>query len=142
MHAINEREQLYSVVAQLLGTGIFFGMLMGGVSSMLTNADELRGEFTHRFNVIRKYLVIPHASDRIAAQCSAPCYQQNFYVQRELACSEDLYDQVSSHYQYLWLRWNGSTVHNTFVDLPFSLQAEVSKQCYEVIFIKVWSHLD
>ena len=36
-----------------------------------------------------------------------------------------------------WLRWHGSTVENNFVDLPFSLQAEVAFQCYEKIFQKV-----
>ena len=138
IHAINEREQLYSVVAQLLGTGVFFGMLMGGVSSMLTNADELRGEFTHRFNVIRRYLVsVLHLHDNNKSIHVASSYCVDIYLQRELACSEDLFEQVSSHYQYLWLRWHGSTVENNFVDLPFSLQAEVAFQCYEKIFQKV-----
>ena len=54
---MNIQEQWFSIIAMLVGIGVFFGMLLGGVTSMLTNFDEQRGRYSHRFNVVREYLV-------------------------------------------------------------------------------------
>ena len=41
----------------LIGEGVFFGMILGGMASMLTNFDAQRARYTHRFNVIKQSLV-------------------------------------------------------------------------------------
>ena len=55
--AVNEREKWFAIAAMLVGIVVFFGMILGGMASMLTNFDAQRARYTHRFNVIKDSLV-------------------------------------------------------------------------------------
>ena len=57
IHAVTVAEQVFSIVVMFLGISVLFGMLLGGITSMLTNFDEQRGLYAHRFRVIKTHLV-------------------------------------------------------------------------------------
>ena len=40
IHAVTVAEQVFSIVVMFLGISVLFGMLLGGITSMLTNFDE------------------------------------------------------------------------------------------------------
>ena len=44
----------------MFGIAVFFGMILGGMASMLTNFDAQRARYTHRLNVIKQSLVSMH----------------------------------------------------------------------------------
>ena len=50
-------EKAYAIIAMMTGIGIYFGMLLGGLTSMLTNLDQNRARYVHRFNVIQDEIV-------------------------------------------------------------------------------------
>ena len=60
--ANNPRETLFSCLAMVLGIAIYFGMLLGGLTSIMTNSDKRRGLFLHRFLVIKQFLVLSFLS--------------------------------------------------------------------------------
>ena len=57
IYAVNLTEKWFSIFAMLGGICAFFGMLLGGLTSMLTNFDALRARFVHRLQTIKGNLV-------------------------------------------------------------------------------------
>ena len=41
----------------LAGIAVFFGMLLGGMTSVLTNMDARRADYVHRFHTIQTNMV-------------------------------------------------------------------------------------
>ena len=41
----------------LVGIGLFFGFILGGMASMLTNLDSQRARYIHHLNVIKDHMV-------------------------------------------------------------------------------------
>nr|XP_054756976.1 uncharacterized protein LOC129263078 [Lytechinus pictus] len=99
--AVNEKEKWFSIGAMLLGIVVFFGMILGGMASMLTNFDAQRARYTHRFNVIKDSL-------------------------KDQSVPEDLQKQVIGYYEYLWVRKKGVTDDSLINALPLTFHAEVS----------------
>ncbi|XP_035668949.1 uncharacterized protein LOC118411052 [Branchiostoma floridae] len=67
IHAKSLSEKAYSIAAMLAGVAVFFGMILGGMTSMLTNMDSQRAQFTHRLDTIKQYLIeedIPETQQR------------------------------------------------------------------------------
>ena len=50
-------EKAFSVLAMLVGISLFFGLILGGMASMLTNSDAKQARYEHRLQVIKKHLV-------------------------------------------------------------------------------------
>ena len=50
-------EKFFSIVAMMTGIAIYFGMLLGGLTSILTNLDQNRARYVHRFNVVQDEIV-------------------------------------------------------------------------------------
>ncbi|XP_077978719.1 uncharacterized protein LOC144434138 [Glandiceps talaboti] len=101
IHSINENERWFSVFAMILGIFTFFGMILGGMASMLTNFDGQRARYTHRLNVIKDHL-------------------------NDLTVPEELQKLVTGYYEYLWVRKKGCHSEGLFDALPLTFQAEVS----------------
>ncbi|XP_071497085.1 uncharacterized protein [Diadema antillarum] len=99
--AANELEKWFSIFSMLLGIVVFFGMILGGMASMLTNFDAQRARYTHRFNVIKDTL-------------------------KDQTVPEDLQKQVIGYYEYLWVRKKGVTDESLINALPLTFHAEVS----------------
>ncbi|XP_071795542.1 uncharacterized protein [Asterias amurensis] len=99
--AVNISEKWVSIVAMLIGEGVFFGMILGGMASMLTNFDAQRARYTHRFNVIKQSL-------------------------RDETVTDDLQRQVVGYYEYLWFRKKGVTDDSLINAMPLTFHAEVS----------------
>ena len=57
VRAVTVNEQAVSIIVMFLGIAVLFGMLLGGITSMLTNFDEQRGQYAHRFHIIKSHLV-------------------------------------------------------------------------------------
>ncbi|XP_022094111.1 uncharacterized protein LOC110981133 isoform X3 [Acanthaster planci] len=99
--AVNAGEKWVSILAMLIGEGVFFGMILGGMASMLTNFDAQRARYTHRFNVIKQSL-------------------------KDETVTEDLQRQVVGYYEYLWFRKKGVTDDSLINAMPLTFHAEVS----------------
>lgn len=54
---MTEEEKWFSVCAMLVGIGLFFGFILGGMASMLTNLDSQRARYIHHLNVIKDRMV-------------------------------------------------------------------------------------
>lgn len=54
---MTEEEKWFSVCAMLVGIGLFFGFILGGMASMLTNLDSQRARYIHHLNVIKDHMV-------------------------------------------------------------------------------------
>lgn len=57
LHAATIGEKWFSIFAMLTGIGLFFGFILGGMASMLTNLDSRRMRYTHHFDVIKDHMV-------------------------------------------------------------------------------------
>ena len=57
LHAVTMEEKWFSTVAMLVGIGLFFGFILGGMASMLTNLDSQRARYIHHLNVIKDHMV-------------------------------------------------------------------------------------
>ena len=50
-------EKWFAICSMLMGIVVFFGVILGGMASQLTNLDTERAQYSHRLNVIKKHLV-------------------------------------------------------------------------------------
>jgi len=41
----------------MVGIGLFFGFILGGMTSMLNNLDSQRASYIHHLNVIKDHMV-------------------------------------------------------------------------------------
>ena len=57
IHATTLREKWFSVLAMLVGIALFFGLILGGMASMLTNLDSQRARYIHHLSVIKDHMV-------------------------------------------------------------------------------------
>ena len=57
LYAITQEEKWFSTGAMLVGIGLFFGLILGGMASMLTNLDSQRARYIHHLNVIKDHMV-------------------------------------------------------------------------------------
>ncbi|KAI8478218.1 hypothetical protein Bbelb_440550 [Branchiostoma belcheri] len=111
VHAKELSEKAYSIAAMLAGVAVFFGMILGGMTSMLTNMDSQRARFTHRLDTIKQYLIeedIPETQQR----------------------------QIMNYYNYFWIRKRGVQSEGIFDILPFTFRAEISFQTNKGILDK------
>ncbi|XP_022782902.1 cyclic nucleotide-gated cation channel alpha-3-like [Stylophora pistillata] len=101
LHAETIGEKWFSIIAMLTGIGLFFGLIFGGMASMLTNLDSRRMRYTHHFDVIKDHLV-------------------------DMKISADIRSRVLAYYEYLWTHNRGERGDGMFSDLPLTFQAELS----------------
>ena len=57
LHAITLEEKWISIFSMLVGIGLFFGLILGGMASMLTNLDSARARYIHHLKVIKDHMV-------------------------------------------------------------------------------------
>ena len=57
LHAVTLEEKWFSIFAMLVGIGLFFGFILGGMASMLTNLDSQRARYIHHLDVIKDHMV-------------------------------------------------------------------------------------
>ncbi|XP_035674113.1 potassium voltage-gated channel subfamily H member 7-like [Branchiostoma floridae] len=111
VHAQTLSEKAYSIVAMLAGVAVFFGMILGGMTSMLTNMDSQRAGFTHRLDTIKQYLI-------------------------EEDIPENAQQQIMNYYNYFWIRKRGVQSEGIFDILPFTFRAEIAFQTNKGILEK------
>ncbi len=58
MKAENVGEKWFSIATMIMGMAVFYGMLLGAMTSILTNIGTRQAKYMHRFGTIKKYLVI------------------------------------------------------------------------------------
>ncbi|XP_055341879.1 uncharacterized protein LOC129590595 isoform X2 [Paramacrobiotus metropolitanus] len=103
VHAITFPEMVFSVVAQLAGMIVLFGIIQGGITSMLTNFDTIQFRYKHRVAAITQYL-------------------------RDQNQSTELVRNVTDFYDYLWKRSKGMSSSGLFDQLPFALRSEIAME--------------
>ncbi|CAH3024940.1 unnamed protein product, partial [Porites evermanni] len=101
LHAVTEGEKWFSVCAMLVGIGLFFGFILGGMASMLTNLDSQRARYIHHLNVIKDHM-------------------------NDMKISSSIRSRVMAYYEYLWTHNRGVSGVGMFDDLPLTFQAELS----------------
>ena len=57
VHAVTLEEKWFSIISMLVGIGLFFGLILGGIASMLTNLDSGRARYIHHVNAIKDHMV-------------------------------------------------------------------------------------
>ncbi|XP_014676533.1 PREDICTED: cyclic nucleotide-gated cation channel alpha-3-like [Priapulus caudatus] len=102
LSATNLEERWFAVLTMLAGISVFFGMLLGGLTSMLTNLDSQRATYVHRLQSVMDQM-------------------------KELRIAKDLQNLVSGYYNYMWISKMGVQQDDIFAQLPLCLQAEVSR---------------
>uniref|UniRef100_A0A4W4EST5 Cyclic nucleotide-binding domain-containing protein n=1 Tax=Electrophorus electricus TaxID=8005 RepID=A0A4W4EST5_ELEEL len=105
IHAMNEREVIVAAAVMVLGLVAFLGVVVTGMSSIISNLDTRRGRFCHRMDSICLYM-------------------------KYMGLPEDIQTWVQKYYDYLWIYRKGSNVAGLFDDLPFALHSDVSSVCY------------
>ena len=74
LQAQNVTEESYSIFSMLVGTVVYFGMLLGGLTSILTTWDQPRGYFYHKYGVIKNHLVsLSDITSEIIDHHARPC---------------------------------------------------------------------
>ncbi|XP_068723461.1 cyclic nucleotide-gated channel-like [Montipora capricornis] len=101
IHAVTLEEKWFSILSMLVGIGLFFGLILGGMASMLTNLDSGRARYIHHLHVIRDHMT-------------------------DMKISSDIRSRVLAYYEYLWTHSRGVSGVGMFDDLPLSFQAELS----------------
>ncbi|KAJ7372504.1 hypothetical protein OS493_019013 [Desmophyllum pertusum] len=101
LHAITLEERWFSMAAMLTGIGLFFGFILGGMASMLTNLDSQRARYIHHLDVIKDHL-------------------------GDMKITSDIRTRVLAYYEYLWTHNRGVSGVGMFNDLPLTFQAELS----------------
>ena len=104
-------EKLFSLFVQLEGTLVIFGLIQGGITSMLTNFDVNQFRFKMRVSAITRYL-------------------------RDQNQPSELVRDVLLFYRYLWERSRGMLSAGLFDSLPFALRSEISMELTGQIFDK------
>ncbi|XP_072050260.1 cyclic nucleotide-gated channel alpha-3-like [Amphiura filiformis] len=108
-------EKWYSIFSMLMGITVFFGIILGGIASQLTNADIERAQYTHRLNVIKKKM-------------------------RKARVPPAMGEGVIDYYKYLWFRKRGVTDQGLLNKLPITFRAEVTHSANRFILDKVRRH--
>ncbi|OQV13921.1 putative Cyclic nucleotide-gated cation channel subunit A [Hypsibius exemplaris] len=111
VHGVTVGEQLFSLFVQMEGTLVIFGMIQGGITSMLTNFDVNQFRFKMRVSAITHYL-------------------------RDQNQPSELVRDVLCFYRYLWERSRGMLSAGLFDQLPFALRSEISMELTGQIFDK------
>ncbi|XP_074659484.1 uncharacterized protein LOC141912168 [Tubulanus polymorphus] len=99
--AVTTAEKAYSLIGMLIGISLFFGMLIGGITSALTNADFHRANYVHRLNVIKSHL-------------------------NDMQLTHTVKKLVLGYYDYLWVRKGGQVGEGLFSGMSNSFQAEIA----------------
>ncbi|XP_068704187.1 uncharacterized protein [Montipora foliosa] len=85
----------------LVGIGLFYGLILGGMTSMVTNFYSKRARYVHHLRVIKDHMA-------------------------DINISSDVRSRVIAYYEYLWIHNNGVSGIGIFDDLPLCFQAELS----------------
>ncbi|XP_068674268.1 cyclic nucleotide-gated channel rod photoreceptor subunit alpha-like [Montipora foliosa] len=101
IHAVTLGEKWFSIFSMLVGIGLFFGLILGRMTSMLTNLDSGRARYIHHLRVIKDHMT-------------------------DINISSDVCSRVIAYYEYLWTHNRGVSGVGIFDDLPLSFQAELS----------------
>ncbi|KAF0307491.1 Cyclic nucleotide-gated cation channel [Amphibalanus amphitrite] len=97
---LNFDEIRFSILVMLLGSAITNGLVVGSLTSLLTNVESQRASFAHRLMIIKRYL------------------QDNKY-------STELSETIQGFYEYMWFKKRGQSKDNIYEALPPSLQSEI-----------------
>ncbi|XP_055341339.1 uncharacterized protein LOC129590239 isoform X2 [Paramacrobiotus metropolitanus] len=111
VHGISLSEKFFALCTQLVGTLVLFGIIQGGVTSMLTNLDVNQFRYKMRVAAITNYL-------------------------RDQNQPSELVREVNNFYRYLWERSRGMSSSGLFDQLPFALRSEISLELTGKIFDK------
>lgn len=76
MHAISNREKLYSVLCMMAGVVFFFGTVLGDIGSSIRISDHKRAVYRHRLDAVIDYMV----SFSFNAHASAGYAISNMYI--------------------------------------------------------------
>ncbi|XP_064635102.1 uncharacterized protein LOC135492519 [Lineus longissimus] len=94
-------EKWFCIAGMLVGIAVFFGMLLGGMTSLLTNLGAQRAQFAHRLGTIQHHL-------------------------NEEGTPVELMSTVTRFYEYIWYRKKGVSSEGMFDTLPITFQEEIS----------------
>ena len=97
---LNFDEIRASIFVMLLGSAVTNGLVVGSLTSLLTNVESQRASFAHRLIIIKRYL------------------QDNAYT-------NELSETIQGFYEYMWFKKKGQSKDNIYEALPPSLQSEI-----------------
>ncbi|MBN3286274.1 KCNH7 protein, partial [Polyodon spathula] len=112
IHALTILETVYSVFIMFTALGVLVGVIMTGMSSIITNLDARRGRFYHRLYSIKLNMV---------GYIDLPPEVQTW---------------VEKYYVYLWKHRKGTIIAGLLDDLPFSIHSEISLACNQMLLKK------
>nr|XP_015204833.1 PREDICTED: uncharacterized protein LOC107077636 isoform X2 [Lepisosteus oculatus] len=111
IHPVIISEVYLSVLVMITGLTAIFGMVMTGMSSIITNLDARRGRFYHRLEAIK-------------------------FNMKDIGLPDEIQAWVYKYYIYLWKHRKGSIVSGLLDDLPFTLRSEIASACYQPLMKK------
>uniref|UniRef100_W5MTF2 Cyclic nucleotide-gated potassium channel n=1 Tax=Lepisosteus oculatus TaxID=7918 RepID=W5MTF2_LEPOC len=113
IHPVIISEVYLSVLVMITGLTAIFGMVMTGMSSIITNLDARRGRFYHRLEAIKFNM-----------------------LKKDIGLPDEIQAWVYKYYIYLWKHRKGSIVSGLLDDLPFTLRSEIASACYQPLMKK------
>ncbi|XP_045080549.1 LOW QUALITY PROTEIN: uncharacterized protein LOC123481251, partial [Coregonus clupeaformis] len=101
-----------TVASLVMVVGLFaFGVIVTGMSSIISNLDARRGRFHHRMESICLHM-------------------------KQMELPEEVQTWVHKYYYDLWTHRKGSIIAGLLDDLPFPLHSEISSACYKPLMKK------
>ncbi|XP_032231588.2 uncharacterized protein LOC5507177 [Nematostella vectensis] len=101
VYATNDKEKWFSVLAMLLGISMFFGLMLGGMASIVNNMDKMRAHYIQHLAAIKAYM-------------------------DDANITEDVQERVLTYYEYMWSTSHGVSTADLFYDMPSVFQAELA----------------
>ncbi|XP_041079789.1 uncharacterized protein LOC121297506 [Polyodon spathula] len=105
--------RLFSFIFFIMFTalGVLVGVIMTGMSSIITNLDARRGRFYHRLYSIKLNM-------------------------KDIDLPPEVQTWVEKYYVYLWKHRKGTIIAGLLDDLPFSIHSEISLACNQMLLKK------
>ncbi|MGH0161850.1 UNVERIFIED_CONTAM: hypothetical protein FKN15_041972 [Acipenser sinensis] len=111
IHSLTLLETVYSVIIMFTALGVLVGVIMTGMSSIITNLDARRGRFCHRLYSIKLNM-------------------------KDIGLPPEVQTWVEKYYVYLWKHRKGTIIAGLLDDLPFSIHSEISLACNQILLKK------
>ncbi|XP_076130467.1 cyclic nucleotide-gated cation channel alpha-3-like [Alosa pseudoharengus] len=111
IHPISTSEVQITCIVMVVGLLAFAGVIMTGMSSIISNLDAQRGRFYNRMEAIRMHMT-------------------------HVGLPEEVQTWVYKYYYYLWIHRKGNTIAGLWDDLPYTLRSEIATACHKPVLKK------
>lgn len=113
-----------------LGIVVVFGTVLGGMTSILSNADTERSVFSHKYNSFLNETV----SVRYLIE-----YKLIYLLKKRLGIDKTSKKLCLNYFDFIWSRWGGNNIYQNgmFQLLSHPLKAEFNQSTFQRLINKV-----